>query len=153
MADEPPWEWVPGDPVRAGRYRWITAAGMGVWPAILALAFLRPSDLIGAPAPTSDIWYGLAFACLAFTFVELVYLPKWFPVLDRIGISPLGVRFGFGFLKHEHTYVWRDVREVGPSWIAVSSGNSLRQRYRLTANQAHRLHYLLGIRGQGPPAV
>ncbi|MCI4352642.1 MAG: hypothetical protein L3K14_04560 [Thermoplasmata archaeon] len=139
MADAPPWEWVEGDPVRSRRYSFLSSMVIGTSLAFVAWAFLNYASLNGwlvFPVAPSVLWpllFVLVFVPLP---LILVYYARRFPVIRRLGISPVGLRLVIpprGF-----TYRWGEVTRLGTDWLEVHPllGS---QRYRLTAYQAQRM--------------
>jgi len=150
VADEPPWEWVDGDHVLARRFRWAAAACVGIGLVFVPLLLLDPAGMAANLSISGALWSGVTSVYLLLNFLVLYYVPKRFPVMDRLGLSPVGVRLESGFVKRGLPFSWSEVREVGPDWIAVSKGSALRQRYRLTTIQAERLSHFLGPSNNRP---
>jgi hypothetical protein len=150
MPEEPPWEWVAGDPVRAAQFGLATGILIGGFGALLVVCLLALAGLLtSAPSldAASPAWTILVLAMATANFLFLYLFPRRFPIIGRLGISPVGVRIVLPL--RGTTFPWPQVRDVGPDWIEVSSGTALRERYRLTANQAERLSHFLGIPRRG----
>ena len=147
MPDEPPWEWVDGDWVLARRFRSTMAASAAVGVGILGLLVLGLVGVVVYPPIWPMVWPGFVFLYVVLNFVLIDFVPRWFPVVARLGISPVGVRFQTGFLNRGSKFDWVKVHEIGTDCIAVSSGYIIRPRYRLTTNQAERLSRFMRVRG------
>lgn len=144
MPDEPLWEWADGDPVRAGQYVMLNNLVGGAIFAVALWALLTMGGLIGwvaFPTPQTSIWALL----IPFALVALPLLPAYFhrrfPVVRRLGISPVGVRLVMPPQGSTY-YRWGEVTRLGPDWLEVHPliGS---ERYRLTANQSQRLVHFL----------
>jgi hypothetical protein len=150
LENVPPWEWVDGDPVLARRFRWATVANSAVSVGSLTLLVLGTYRLL-AYSPTWSFVFSVIFLLSAVGLSLLAHVPRWFPVVGRLGISPVGVRFEYGFRLRPLTWSWTEVKEVGPEWVTVSSNRILRYRFRLTTNQAQRVsHFLKPWNGRLP---
>jgi hypothetical protein len=147
MANGPPWEWVDGDPVRASWYSLIGGVFLTVGSVCFAFVVL---SLLGFP----DVTFGIRFwrldswifvlPLLGFEYFFLLYIPRWIPVVARIGLSPIGVRLVTVIPIRSTTVDWTDVKSVGRDWIEVYTG-FLTLRYSLTLNQAQQVRRFLGV--------
>ena len=153
MSEEPPWEWVAGDPVRAGQFGLISGIFIGAFGALLVVYGLGIVAMVtGGPFPNVGAfgWASLVVALATANFLFLYLFPRRYPIVGRLGISPVGIRMVL--LVRGTTLPWPQVRDVGPDWVDVSSGSALRQRYRLTPKQGERLNQFLGTWRHGPAA-
>jgi len=152
MPDEPSWEWVDGDPVRAAQYGLIGGVFISiaaVFAAFTIMAILSFWGVTSYPSLSSlDVWL-IVLPLLGAEFFFLLYVPRRFPVVARIGVSPLGLRLVTVFPIRGPVLNWTQVRAVGRDWIVVDMG-FLTSRYRLTLTQAQRVRQFLQV-GEAAP--
>ena len=146
MENGPPWEWVDGDPVLSRRFRRIMMADMAAMITLLALLILlvvlQGAGVQVHPRSSDPVYAGIV-VLLPVGALFLPNLPRWFPVVRRLGISPLGVRLEAGFPERTSVWTWTEVKGIGPGWVALSKGGLIPQRFRLTAKQSERLSHFV----------
>lgn len=141
MPDEPPCEWVDGDPVRAGQYAYIVGAFTSITCVILAILLLNMLAQFGVgslPGLPSSIVLPASIACLWAMLLFVFLFPRATPVVARIGLSAKGLHIAAPF-GSRFTRKWGSIERLGPDWVEVS----WLKRYRLTSQQAARLHQFL----------
>jgi hypothetical protein len=143
MANEPPWEWVDGDPVRVAHYELLRGMFIGAVSTMLILWILNFLGVTaGLPfvsiAPSlSPIYLGSVLGAEGIFLVLAFYnVPSRIPIVGRRGISPIGLRFSPGFPGS--TVRWGQVHRVGSDWVEINVGLGP-QRFKLTANQEQRV--------------
>lgn len=141
MPDGPPWEWVDGDAIRLARYSLIMGVLLGVASLLLLASVLNSLALAGvlSASPVPFWLMNVLTWCLLVPLFLFLYLfnPRRFPMVGRLGISPVGLRMVFPLYKV--TVKWGAVNWVGPDWVEVNLGRWGSQRYRLTSDQVQRL--------------
>lgn len=153
MAEWPPWEWVPGDPVQAARGSYLFGAffGVGLSVAVLWALALVGVVVVQVPPPPG---YSAPLVTFAAVGIGLGIPPLIFrtqPLVSALGISPAGLRIqlaGPVVSRPGRTIPWWDVRRVGPDWVEVRGLRGfgmLSERYRLTTRQADRLRAFCGM--------
>jgi hypothetical protein len=106
---------------------------VAIFTALLALGVWSvPTSL---PLPFWVIFV-ILYSLLLPELVFLYLVPRRFPIVGRLGISPSGLRLVFPLRKE--TVPWRSVRRLGTDWVEISQTLGS-QRYRLTSLQAERL--------------
>jgi hypothetical protein len=152
MPVEPPWEWVDGDPVRAGRYGLIGGVFISIAAVFTGLMIMSILNFWGVASylslSTSDMWL-IVLPLLGTEYFFILYVPRRFPVVARIGVSPLGLRLVVVFPIRGPVLNRTQVRGVGRDWIAVDMG-LLTSRYRLTLPQGQRIRQFLRV-GEAAP--
>ena len=143
---EPPWEWVEGDPIEAARYGMVLGLFLG---AVLTLVAVIVAVIVGEatfgtflPAPPFWlIWVGEGLVVLVGCLLIRGF-PRWYPVVTRLGISPLGLRLALP--RREIRFGWDGELAVGPDWVQgrFELGHP---RFRLTARQSERLHRFVRV--------
>lgn len=146
MQENPPWEWVDGDPLRVAQYTFgqgiflgITLSLAAIWSVVLASVLLGHPLVTLGPAASMDVFW-VSFAVIESVLViqafYLGYFARKFPIVGRLGISPLGVRL---ILPRREEWVgWPSLARVGIDSIEVRP-YVLLQRFRLTPRQVARL--------------
>lgn len=143
---EPPWEWVDGDPLEVARYGMVIGIFVGVALAGLAVLVtvtvgaLTSGTLLPSP-PFWLIWVEPALVA-AVLYLLLAGFPRWYPVVARLGISPLGLRLTLP--RREVRFSWDTELAVGPDWVQGRVVLSSR-RFRLTPRQSERLHRFVRV--------
>lgn len=136
----PPVEWVAGDPLWARRFSILEpvafAAGISV-PILFLLGTVI--DLSPGTTPLVGVWI---FLTVAGPFggvlapVAASWIPRRWPVIRRLGISPLELRLEYSFRKP--SYPWSMVRWKDPRRIEISLSLGSVQ-FLLTEVQANRI--------------
>ncbi len=138
---EPPVEWVRGDPVRAAQFGALVGVLQGAVIVLSIEYFLALFNAIStSPLPPPVPW-GLLCTIIAMALVGVVVrlvLPRRFPVIASLGISPANVQVVFPTLLGRHRIRWSDVR-VGPGRIANLDSMHAGERYCLTDEPMGRL--------------
>lgn len=139
-----PVEWIPGNPSWARRFTWIEVASI-VFSAVFPLLLVWESYwglgawagfLLGIPT----IVLLLIPVAVAVPAILVSYIPRWYPVVRRLGISPAHLRIESSFRTLKKP--WNRVAWWDPTRIEVSLPlGSL--RFLLTDAQAGRLHAFL----------
>jgi hypothetical protein len=99
--DETPWEWIQGDPVYAARYGFLRGVLFGgVIALVAAYLVLLFANLFGPPSAGSwlpewvaTLWMPTVLGFEAAIFLGLAWYQSHRPVVARLGVSPIGVRF------------------------------------------------------------
>ncbi len=142
MRDEPPWEWVEGDQSTASLFGVVTGVLLGVASVGFVATTISLLNLSG-------IWSGLVIpswvtpACLlpmVGGVFFLILFPTRYPIVRRLGISPIGIRLEFPL--RSSTVKWPAVRWIGPNYVDVKTGLGS-GHIRLTANQVQRISHFV----------
>lgn len=144
MTDQPPWEWVDGDPVRSAQFALITGVFLGAASMLVVYFVLEALAVFQSLAvPVFNPLFGqaLLWSVLGPELLFLYLFPRRFPVVGRLGISPVGLRLGFPL--RTFSVAWESVERVGPDWVDVAPLLGT-MRYRLTRPQSERLRHFLG---------
>lgn len=145
-AAEPPWEWVDGDPVWAARFGLLTGILLGAASCLVSVLLLNWFGMLGLVSFPSLPWWApqvLLWSILGPEFVVFWFLPRRYPTIGRIGISPIGLRL---VLPVRTVLIrWTAVRQIGPDWVYFELLGG--QRYRLTERQAARLTHFVSPHG------
>lgn len=147
LARDPRWEWVQGDAAKAARYGFASGLLFGGLTLGLVILTLNALGLNGVILfPTLSPWAAqlILWLILGPEFAYLYFFnPRRYPVIQRLGISPFGLRVGL--LLRGRTVPWNEVVSVGPGWIELRLALGI-QRYRLTDPQMERLSRFLAPR-------
>lgn len=144
-----PWEWVEGDAKRSAQYAlayWISLGIGAVLVVLLVLNFVpiltsTPSTS-GSPFPSLLLWE-LASVLIFVTGVTAFRFSfqSRYPIVARLGISPVGVRLKLPIPSLRAWNVgsdWADRPVIGSDWIGIRILGIL-EKYRLTDRQMARL--------------
>jgi hypothetical protein len=147
MPDEPSWEWVDGDPVRAAQYALLGGVFLSIAAVFAAFTIVGILSFWGVTSysslPSLDVCL-IVLPLLGAEYFFLLYVPRRFPVVARIGVSAIGLRLVTVFPIHVPVLNWTRVRAVGRDWIDVDMG-IFTSRYRLTLTQAQRVRQFLQV--------
>jgi len=144
------WEWVNGDAHSAAQYGLILGVILGIGTLIVSSVLLTFLGMFGIwPGPYLPLLPSMAlmYALLAAQWSLMYFYPRRFPVLGRLGISPLGLRLVLPI--RGTTVSWTKVRAVGRAWMDIDSG-FLTLRFSLTLDQARKVREFLQI-GEAAP--
>jgi len=145
MPDEPPWEWVEGDRAKAALFRSVSFILLALSCVVLVGDILPMLNLPGlGPGPFIPLWLeSILLLLLAFGVLFLIIFPTQYPIVRRLGISPIGIRLGLPLRMR--TVKWSAVKWVGPNYVDLGTvfGN---QPVRLTLKQVQRISRFLQSR-------
>ncbi|MFZ3355728.1 MAG: hypothetical protein WA549_03085 [Thermoplasmata archaeon] len=134
MPEEPPWEWVEGDRGHAALYGAITGVLLIIACAVFLTNIVSMLNLTRVwPVPALPNWLEstVLLALIVGLFFSLLF-PTRYPIVRRLGISPVGIRLVFPFYRR--TVEWTAVKWVGPNYVDIRTwGGS--QTVRLTPEQ------------------
>lgn len=146
--DEPPWEWINGDAVYAGRYGFLRGVLFGGVIGLAAAYFvLLGANLFGPPSAGALLpesvavwWMPVLLGFEAALLLGLGWYQSHRPVVTRLGVSPIGVRIVLpATLGQRGTVVsWWGVSVLGPQTIRLDRGWPW-TTLRLTPAQMQRL--------------
>jgi hypothetical protein len=140
MPEEPPWEWVDGDRAGAVLFGVTYVYVLGVLLLFLfafLLEILEMGGVVSGPAVPPWAASPLVLPPLIAAAGLVVFWPRLFAIVGRLGISPVGLRLVLPIRKVAVN--WGAVRRVGVDWVTVETGRGY-FRYKLTTNQAQRLN-------------
>jgi hypothetical protein len=135
----PPWEWVDGDTRRVAQFALGCGLVLGVFGCLLGILLLSSLRIAVVGDPFGIPPVALQLLSWGFLIPELAcfwYFPRKYPILLRLGISPVGLRIVL--LLRTINVSWPALEEVGQDWIKVSQPLD-HVRYQLTAHQMERL--------------
>lgn len=141
MRSAPPWEWADGDPLRSSQFAFLTWAyifGLLVFLVILLAEAFAPTGSSGRSAE-SLVWVmGAELVFIVSMGLVRILFARWYPVIARLGISPLGLKFRMGGSMWTPLRRWGDQVIIGPNWVGIQLFG-LTDRYRLTDYQIARV--------------
>lgn len=140
MAEEPPCEWGDGDRTGVALFAvlyGVVLSSLILWLLADTLQILVMAGVVSgagfSPWATSPF---ILPPLLAGAFL-VIFWPRLFANVSRLGISPTGLRIALPLRKVAVN--WASVRWVGIDWVTVETRYGY-QRYKLTANQVQRLN-------------
>jgi hypothetical protein len=140
-------EWVDGNLVRARQFTFIDGASIVIALLILTIVLLATfTALLGGTLSAAELG-GIAFTASALSGAVSIFafsrLPRRWPVVKRLGISPMELRLDYSFRKLKTP--WNLVRWRDRDHIEVLRGGRSTE-FLLTEPQAERVRRFL------PPA-